>query len=77
MTRALEQVLEDAMALEPDDREFLVEELSRRISPQEQAEIDQAWDAEIDRRITEIDEGKAVLLDGDEVMARLRQRVHG
>ena len=39
-----------------------------------QAAIDQAWAEEAERRVDEIDSGKARLIPGEEVFARLRVR---
>jgi len=42
-------------------------------TPQER-EIDAAWDAEIDRRVAEVEAGMAVLIPGDDVIRQLRSK---
>jgi len=37
--------------------------------------VEAAWDAEIKRRIEEIDSGKAKLIPGDEVFAEVRRLI--
>ncbi len=36
--------------------------------------VRKSWSEEIQRRVTEIDEGRAVMVDGEEVMRRLKKR---
>jgi len=38
------------------------------------AEIDELWAAEAERRVAEIEEGKAELIPGKEVFAKLQKR---
>jgi putative addiction module component (TIGR02574 family) len=57
-----------------EDRERLVDELLRSISEDSPSEIDPAWEAEIERRVTEIKQGKVELLDARDVFARARRR---
>ncbi|MBV8544885.1 MAG: addiction module protein [Acidobacteria bacterium] len=40
----------------------------------EEREIDAAWDAEIDRRVAEVDARTAVLIPGDDVIRELRSK---
>lgn len=51
----------------PEDRVRLAEELLATV--QEDAEVELAWDAEIRRRIAEIDSGTAKLIPAEEVFA--------
>ena len=52
---------------EEDEHEY--EEMNEEVvDPEGEA----AWDTEIRRRIAEIDNGKVDLLDGEEVMTRIR-----
>ena len=47
------------------------EEEGEDISP---AEWEAAWDAELARRIGEVERGEVELLDGDQVMANIRKK---
>ena len=73
------EILDAALQLPDKDRELLVDKLAASLhSGFASTEIEQAWAAEIERRSAEIDTGKAVLRDWDEVrdeiLADLRDR---
>ena len=73
------EILDAALQLPDKDRELLVDELSASLhSGFASTEIEQSWASEIERRSAEIDTGKAVLRDWDEVrdeiLADLRDR---
>ncbi|HXU24344.1 MAG TPA: addiction module protein [Tepidiformaceae bacterium] len=57
----LHTVLRDALALSPEDRELLMVELGTADDPDDG--YDDAWGKEIERRLTELHEGRAELLD--------------
>jgi putative addiction module component (TIGR02574 family) len=61
-------------ALPLEDRERLVDELLRSISEESPADVDPTWEAEIERRVAEIKQGKVELLDARDVFARARRR---
>jgi putative addiction module component (TIGR02574 family) len=72
----LEQIRAEAMALPPDERAMLGEELL--IGPQSEEElgdIERAWDEEIARRVADVESGKATLISHEEVMKELDQLV--
>src|SRR5688500_17959295 len=60
MTNASE-IIEAAMALPPEARAQIAEQLLASLDPA-QAEVDAAWEAEIDRRVREVEEGRVTLL---------------
>ena len=64
-----------AMELSYDERAKLSEELWWSLHPPaenvSQEEIDASWDAEIKRRIEEIDSGSVKMIPGEEVLARM------
>ena len=73
------EILEAALQLPDKERELLVGELSASLhSGFASTAIEQAWATEVERRSAEIDAGKAVLRDWDEVrdeiLADLRDR---
>jgi putative addiction module component (TIGR02574 family) len=75
MTPATEQVLHAAMALPEDEQRELVEALlSARTSPDSEADVEAAWDAEAGRRLDEIVAGRAAGRPLDEFLAELRGR---
>jgi putative addiction module component (TIGR02574 family) len=72
--RQAEEILEAALKLEPGDRAHLVAELSASL---EGVELGEAWDAELQRRIDDIDAGRVEPVPGEEVFSRLEQRFGG
>lgn len=60
----LEQVRQDALALSQDDRELLVVHL--HASFEKEPGYDEAWSAEIQRRIKAIDDGTEELVDWED-----------
>jgi putative addiction module component (TIGR02574 family) len=74
MPRALSEILQEALALEPKEREQLADCVYESLQKESQESVDAAWDVEIERRLKEIDEGKAELRPWDETMARLKAR---
>ena len=75
MTSQARKILEEALALPEEDRLYLAEALQESVEPIEsQEEIDAAWRDELERRLKSIEDGTAVLLDGDEVMRELKSK---
>lgn len=75
MSLTLDQLEQEAAKLSPTERAALIERLHSLDEPQE-PEIEAAWDAEISRRILEVESGDVQLLDGPGVIAELRKK-HG
>ena len=71
---AVESVLHAAVALSSDERAELVERLIQTLDKEHQEELDSAWSAEIERRLQEIESGKARLIPGDEALRLIRER---
>ncbi len=70
-----EQITEQALLLPPEDRERLAELLFLTLDHSSSEEIEKAWIEEAERRLDKIHNGTAVLLDGNEVMQRMKKRV--
>lgn len=68
----VEELSRRAQELTPDERVQLAEEILATIHGVDE-EVDAAWDAEIKRRIEEIENGTAELIPAEEVFARLRR----
>ena len=78
MTRSANAVFSEALALPSKKRAELAERLLRSLdgpepNPAEQAEIDAAWDREIERRMRRIEEGKSRMIPAEEVFAEAQQ----
>lgn len=72
MTDLVDELSRKARALPPEDRVRLAEEILATVQEVD-AEVEQAWDAEIRRRIAEIDSGTAKLIPAEEVFAEVRR----
>lgn len=73
MPTALETIAAQAMRLTPDDRSELAERLW--LSVHEQEQIDTAWDAEIERRIAQLDAGQVEGVPWETVITDLRTQL--
>jgi len=70
-----EEVLSAALSLSPGERAMLADHLLSSLDGPDQKKIDAAWAKEVERRMREIDEGRAETIDGELVMRSLRARV--
>ena len=66
------ELTERAKALSPEDRARLAEVLLASLDPSEE-EVDPAWDAEIRKRIADVETGSVQLIPGEEGFAQVRQ----
>jgi len=73
MSLTVEQIKAEAMKLPPEERADLADWLWVSATPRE--EVAAAWDAEIARRIEEIDAGNVEFIPGEEVLARIREKL--
>jgi putative addiction module component (TIGR02574 family) len=71
MKPEIKKVYEAAMQLSQDDCAELVDLINIRFLTD--PTIDQAWNDEIDRRVSEYERGDAKLVDLDDVLAKLRR----
>ena len=62
-----------ARALSPEERTRLAELLLESVQESPSAEVEAQWDAEIHRRVAEIESGRATLVHAEDVFARVRQ----
>lgn len=74
MSRSAANILEDARRLPPGDLDWLIGELLQAGDGSDDAEIDAAWKAEVERRVAEIDSGAAEPVPLEDVLARLDAR---
>ncbi|UNX54972.1 addiction module protein [Georgenia sp. TF02-10] len=74
MTRRLADYIEAGKRLDPDEREIAALAL-QHVDEAEQAEVDAAWDQEIDRRVEEIVNGEVELVDSHETFAMIHQMI--
>ena len=67
------ELAERGKALTPDDRSRLVDLLLESLHESPVAEIEAAWEKEIDRRLAEYDRGEVQAIDAEEVFAKARR----
>ena len=70
MTTSLDSVTADALKLSAEDRAALIERLADTVLPA--APLHPSWDAEIARRMAEMDSGMVMSLPADQVFAQAR-----
>jgi putative addiction module component (TIGR02574 family) len=70
---SLEDLKREALKLSFDEREELVHTLYKSLDEEEEdPDVERAIMGEVKRRYREIEEGRAVFLDGEQVLAELR-----
>lgn len=69
------ELSQQAQTLGAQDRARLAELLLDSIHQKPDSAIDDAWDAELLRRIDEVDRGVAVLVSADDAFAQVRRAI--
>jgi putative addiction module component (TIGR02574 family) len=67
-------ITEQALKLAPAARAYIAEILIESLDYEEDFPVSEEWRQEIQKRCKEIDANPELLLDGEQVMAELRQR---
>ena len=75
MSPSAQKILEQALQLPPDELEWLVESLLIKEKSAPEAEVEAAWDAEIKRRLDEIDSGAVEMIPSEQVHAEMIARL--
>jgi len=70
MTREVSKLLEKALSLSIEEQEALADSLISSLGGKVDEGLEAAWEAEIGRRIAELDSGKAKTTSWDEVRRR-------
>lgn len=73
MSLTLEQLTAEAMKLAPDERADLADRLWVSVTSRE--DVATAWDAEIARRVADMDADNTKWISMEEVMTKLRARI--
>jgi putative addiction module component (TIGR02574 family) len=71
----LEKLRSEVLRLTDSERAELAHELVKSLDAPVDADAADAWDREIQRRLSEIDAGTARLVDRDELRRRMRARM--
>jgi putative addiction module component (TIGR02574 family) len=75
MSISAEALLDSALKLPSEDRARIAAELIASLDGAPEAGVEAAWDAEVERRIEQVDQGKVQLLDWNAVKAEVAQVV--
>ncbi len=75
MEDPVSELVRRARALSPEDRERLVDQLLESLDEMDAASLDPSWEAEIARRIEDLDSGRVQPVDAAEVFAKARRLV--
>lgn len=75
MSTTLERIRSEALDLPEAERKELVHDLIDSLAWRPDAEVEAAWDAEIRKRIREVEEGRVECIPHDEAMAKARNAI--
>jgi putative addiction module component (TIGR02574 family) len=67
------ELAERGKELTPEDRSRLVDMLLVSLHEAPVAEVEAAWDEEVERRLAAYDRGEMQAIDGEEVLAKARR----
>ena len=73
MTTATMDLMEKVKLLPIDMKIELVDKILESLTPN-QKEIDELWKVEVERRIDDLESGKAKTVPGEQVFANIRER---
>lgn len=71
MPKSARKLFEEAMRLDPKERAALTGLLIESLEPESEDGVEQAWLAEIERRMVDLDSGAVQTIPWDDVRARL------
>lgn len=72
MNEATEKILQQALTMPPQDRAFIAERLITSLDTITDTDVEIAWQQEIQKRLSEIENGEVTLVPWEEVRKRLR-----
>jgi putative addiction module component (TIGR02574 family) len=75
MSRTAAEILEDARRLPPSEFNWLIGELLQESDGSSEAEIEESWKAEVERRVAASEAGIGATCSWEEVEAPLRARL--
>ena len=67
------ELAERGRKLAPDERSRLVDMLLESLHEAPLAEVEAAWDVEVEHRLAAYDQGEMPSIDGEEVLAKARR----
>lgn len=75
MSKTLDQVSQEALALPAEDRARLADQLVESLDAATLSRYDQLWAVEASRRLAEVRSGAVQTIPGEEVLAEVRRAV--
>jgi putative addiction module component (TIGR02574 family) len=75
MTQAAEEILQKALELPEEDRDRIADSLWRSVHGVGDESVEEAWTAETERRIAELDQGKVQTRPWSETLDKLQARL--
>jgi putative addiction module component (TIGR02574 family) len=75
MSTRADTILGTALALPPDERAWLAEELIASLDEAQDAEVEAAWAAEIEKRIAQVESGEVQTVSWEDARARIRAKL--
>ena len=77
MSRPVLKIFDEAVELDEEDRALLAGLLLESIESEPEPDVEKAWAAEIQRRVSLLDDGKAELIPWEEVKRRVHAKLEG
>jgi putative addiction module component (TIGR02574 family) len=74
MARSARELFDEAMRLDPQERGMLLRLLIDALDDETEEGVEDAWRAEVERRMAELDSGSVEAIPWEEVKARLYRR---
>ena len=75
MTKGAEKILAEALTLDTRERADLAAKLLASLDGEPDDEVEAAWAAEVERRIQDIDAGRAELVPWEDVERRIEKEI--
>ncbi len=73
MSASISKIAEQAKALSPAERVALAEVLLESVQVSVDPEVEAAWEAELSRRVAEVEGGAAILVSSEDVYPKARE----
>lgn len=77
MAANLEDVLDSALKMSPEERALIAERLLSSLDNDADPDVEQAWQEEVQRRVRDVEEGRVECIPWESVRNQLRRSVHG
>lgn len=76
MGNSAQKLYEEAMRLDPSERAELTGLLIESLEPESESGVEEAWIAEVERRVAELDSGAVKTIPWDELRAKLYAKLN-